>query len=333
MATVEVKHAIANTMDYGAVRIPYWQIESGQDGPRLLITCAQHGNEVQGAEVMRRFVPMAARGLKKGQISIAPFCNKPALWKRRPHISTTPERPYADDAGHNMNRTWPGKAEGNDTERLSAAIYAALGEKATHNIDIHCWERFTGATALPRKDRPMSMDMAKVCALPFSNPREVKPATPPAPTMTIGALFNDSGRASLTFELSGQYIIYEREVRWGLRAALNIVKFLGMMEGAIEPPERPTVWLDNAEQVKVTAPSNGLFARAAGLLTADAVEQGQVIGYLLSDDDLSTTEIKSPISGFLHSYDCSRASSDVSLASQHPYASQGDRLATVVRPK
>ena len=332
MAMVEVKHAIANTMDFGLVRIPYWQIESGVDGPRLLITCAQHSNEVQGSEAMRRFVPFAAQGLREGRIGIVPFCNKPALWKRRPHISSTPERPYGDDAGHNMNRTWPGKADGNDTERLSAAIYKALGEQATHNVDIHCWERFTAACSLPRKDKPASMELARVCALPFAQPRDGSSSAGKTPTM-IGALFNDSGRPSLTFELSGQYIIYDREVRWGLRAVMNVVKFLGMMDGEIEPPERPTVWLDNAEQVKVTAPSNGLFARAQGLLTASPVKEGQVIGTLFSDDDLSTTEIKSPIEGFLYSYDCSRAHSDVSLAAQHPYASQGDRLAVIVRPK
>lgn len=332
MPTIEVKQIIANTMDYGAVRIPYWQIESGVDGPRLLITCAQHGNEVQGSEAMRRFAPIAAKEVKKGCIYIVPFCNKPALWKRRPHISSTSERPYADDAGHNMNRTWPGNPTGNDTERISAAIYKALGEQATHCIDIHCWERFTAPAALPRKDKPSSMELAQVCALPFAVPRDGSPTKGKTPTM-IGALFNDSDRPSLTFECSGQYIIYEREVRWALRAVMNIVKFLGMMEGQIEQPERPTVWLDNAEQVRVTAPLNGLFVRAAGLLTADRVEEGQVIGYLFSDDDLSTTEIKAPVSGYLYSYDCSRPNSDVSLAAQHPYASQGDRLATIVKPK
>lgn len=332
MATLEVKNAIANTLDFGAVRIPYWQIESGAEGPRLLITCAQHANEVQGSEAMRRFAPIAARELRKGAIRIVPFCNKPALWKRRPHISTTPERPYGDDGGHNMNRTWPGKADGNDTERLSGAIYKAIGGQATHNVDIHCWERFTAACTLPRKDKPASMELARVSAIPFSHPRDGSGTAGKTPTM-MGALFNDSGRPSLTFELSGQYIIYEREVRWGLRAVMNVVKFLGMIPGEPEPPERPIVWLDNAEQVRVTAPSNGLFMRAPGLLTAAPVQEGQVIGTLLSDDDLSTTEIKSPVSGFLYSYDCSRANSDVSLAAQHPYASQGDRLAVVARPK
>ena len=298
----------------------------------MLITCAQHGNEVQGCEAMRRFVPLAARDLAKGTISIVPFANKAALWKRRPHISSGNERPYGDDAGHNMNRTWPGNPEGNDTERLSAAVYRALGADATHCVDIHCWERYTAAASLPRKDKPASMDLARVSAIPFAMPRDASATAGKTPTM-IGALFNDSDRPSLTFELSGQYIIYEREVRWGLRAVLNMTRFLGMLPGDLEPPERPIVWLDNAEQVRVAAPANGLFARAPGLLTADPVEAGQVIGTLLSDDDLAVTEVRAPIGGFLYSFDGGRANSDVSLASQHPYMSQGDRLATIVRSK
>ncbi len=332
MATVELKHITANTMDFGAVRIPYWRIESGADGPTLLVTAAQHANEVQGSEAVRRFAPLAAGRLRKGRVLLVPFCNKPALWKRRPHVSTTPERPYADDAGHNMNRTWPGKADGNDTERLSAAIYKALGEQASHNVDIHCWERFTAACSLPRKDKPASMELARICALPFANPRNSSPTAGKTPTL-LGALFNDSGRPSLTFELSGQYIVYEREVRWGLRAVMNVAKFLGMIEGDLEQSEQPMVWLDNAEQAKVAAPHNGLFVRTPGLLTASPVQEGQTLGTLFCDDDLSTVEIKAPIGGFLYSFDCSRAHSDVSLAAQHPYASQGDRLAVIARPK
>jgi predicted deacylase len=331
MATLEVREVRADTTDFGAVHIPYWQIESGVGGPCLLVTCAQHSNEVQGSEAMRRFVPMAARELRKGRISIVPFCNKPALWKRRPHISSTPERPYGDDAGHNMNRTWPGRPEGNDTERLSAAIYGALGEQATHNVDIHCWERFTAPASLPRKDRPLSIELARVCALPFASLWDGW-AAPEQPS-TIDTLFNDTGRSSLTFELSGQYALYEREVCWGLRAVLNVVKFLGMIDGAMEEPEQPIVWLHDTDQVRVTAPANGLFARADGLATASRVEEGQVLGTLLSDDDLSVTEIRAPTGGYLYSYDCSRANSDVSLTAQHPYASRGDRLAVIARPR
>lgn len=333
MATVSTCLTTAHTHAYGVVRIPYWRIDSGVEGPRLLITCAQHGNEVQGAEAVRRFLPLAAEGLKCGRVDIVPFANRPALWNRRPHISSTPERPYGDDAGHNMNRTWPGNPEGNDTERLSAAIYQAVGEEATHCLDIHCWARFTGPASLPRKDRPQSMELARICAIPFATPRSTGTSAPASTPRTIGALFNDTDRVALTIELSGQYVIYEREVRWGLRAILNLVRFLGMMEGDIEPHEHPIVWTDQAERATVKAPVNGLFGPVEGLATAVPVREGQLLGTLLSDEDLSITEVRAPIDGFLYAYGCFRPDCDVSLAAQHPYASRGDQLAVILRPK
>lgn len=332
MATVEVKYAVANTIGYGVLRIPYWEVASGREGPRLLITCAQHGNEVQGSEAVRRFLPTAASDLARGSIVIVPFANKLALWKRRPHLSSEGERPYGEHLGHNLNRTWPGNPTGNDTERLSAAIYQTVGADATHGLDLHCWERFTAAAALPRLDCPASLELAEVSALPFAAPRDGSATAGQQPTM-IGAMFNDSGRPALTIELSGQYVIDERQVAWGLRAVLNTARHLGLLPGAVEPPERPTIWLNKAEQVRVTAPTNGLFARAAGLLTAVPVAEGQLLGTLLSDDDLSVTEVRAPLSGALYAFDGARANADVSLASQHPYLSQGDRIAVIARPR
>lgn len=333
MPETNLKHLTAHLTDYGDVDIPYWEIDSGSDGPTFLITAAQHGNEVQGPEVIRRFVSIAEQHLREGQVLAVPFCNKPALWKRRHHISSAPERPYGDDDGHNMNRTWPGKADGNDTERLSHAIYSALGDRATHHVDIHSWQKFTATACLPREDRPRSMELARISALPFASPQPNRGGTETEPNVpcTIGAHFNDSGRVSLTFELAGQYCVIEKEVRRGLRCVLNIARFLGMFPGEPEGLDEGPIWLDKATVVTVTAPADGLFVEA-GLETCDWVEEGQLLGHLLSDSDLSTTPILAPISGRLSAYGCSRADCDVALPAMHPYASEGDRLAAIAAP-
>ena len=70
----------------------------------------------------------------------------------------------------------------------------------------------------------------------------------------------------------------------------------------------------------------------AGLETSDYVEQGQKLGHIISDEDLETVEIIAPVSGYLWSYGCHRAHCDVALPEMHPYASEGDTLATVVAP-
>ena len=117
MAETRVHHINVELPQCGNVTIPYWEVESGQEGPCFLLTAAQHGNEVQGPEVIRRFIAIAGQHLKRGTILAVPFCNLPAVQRRRHHITSGPETAYRDDGGQNMNRTWPGKPDGNDTER------------------------------------------------------------------------------------------------------------------------------------------------------------------------------------------------------------------------
>jgi predicted deacylase len=333
MAETRVGHINVELPQCGSVAIPYWEVESGQDGPCFLLTAAQHGNEVQGPEVIRRFVAIAGQHLKRGSVLAVPFCNLPAVRNRRHHITSGPETAYRDDGGQNMNRTWPGKADGNDTERLSYAIYHALVTRATHCLDIHSWERFGATACLPRKDRPRSMELARISAMPFAAPQPGRGGTETEPKVpcTINVYFNDSGRAGLTIELSGQYVVLEKEVRRGLRAALNIARFLEMLPGAPEGLDEPTVWLDRATVVEVRAPASGLFIEA-GLETCDWVEAGQPLGHLLSDVDLSVTPILAPVSGRLRGYGCHRMHADVALPAMHPYASEGDSLAAIATP-
>jgi len=330
MPQIEVKHATAELTSGESVRIPYWQISTNIDGPKFLVLSCQHGNEVNGSEAIRRFVQIAAQELKRGMIFAVPFANILALRKRRPHINLGPEQPYGDDQGHNMNRTWPGKADGNDTERLSYAINETAAKHATHVLDLHSWARFSATGAIVRKAYQPSKELADVSAIRFIHvspiPKQESEYT------TIGGLFSRTRRAGFTIELTGQYVITEREVQRGVRAATNIAKHLGMLEGELEGLDEPSLYLDEVEMTTVKAPCTGLFAES-GLAPWDYVEKGQVLGHLLNDETLVTVEIIAPVSGYLRSYGACRAHCDVALPAQHPYADEGESLAVIASPR
>jgi len=236
-------------------------VTTGQDGPTFFLLSAQHGNEVNGSEAIRRFVRIAETNLLKGQVYAVPMTNLAAVRKRRPHISSGPEKPYGDDEGHNMNRTWPGNLEGNDTERIAYAIHEACAKEATHCLDLHSWSRFTATGCIFRRDWPASAEMARVSAIRFLHPRP-DPQPPTTPCM-IGALFNNTGRAAVTIELATQYTIVEYEVQRGVRAAVNLAKWLGVLPGEPEGLDEPQVDLDRANLVTIKAPRSGLFVDAA----------------------------------------------------------------------
>lgn len=345
MSKAKVKYLPVRIKDRPEFKIAYWEIDSGKEGPVLLITAALHGNEVHGSEVMRRFQPMAEKKIVKGRMILIPFANPPALWNRRPHIISTLAHPKGKeiwdkeknilrfDLHDNINCTWPGNPEGNEAEQVSHVLYNNIVKQATHLIDMHCWSRFSITAALS-SDKKEHLEFARISALPaISVTPYVKPVKEGIPDFpcTLGMLFKATGRLAFDMEFSGQYVLYEKEVKRGVRMLSNCSKYLGMFLGKPEGLEETVIYNDNkAKKVTVTAPSEGLFSES-GLSLGDYVKKGALLGTLFSDRTLKTKEIKAPISGYLYAYGHYRRFCDADLAEMHPYSDKGDTLAIIVQ--
>lgn len=304
--------------------IPAWIADSGKPGPVLLLTAAQHGNEVQGAEVIRRFMELAETRLKWGKVFAVPFANPPALRDRRPHIRMKPEQAYADNRGHNMNLLWPGKCKGRDTARIPSALYEAFGKEATHVLDLHCWEKHVAPAVLVPSD-PEHRELALKFGQRFVVVRNF-------PASILGGLFATTGRIGVTYEFAGQYAVSEAQVKRGMILATNMAKAIGMMSGPLSKGEDPVLFVDECDTIDVTAPCSGLFVEAGHEVCAQ-VKKDDRLGHILSDVNLKTQEIRAPRAGYLKAYGASRPNCDVSITGHHPYVTKGERLATVVSPK
>ncbi|HNS32860.1 MAG TPA: succinylglutamate desuccinylase/aspartoacylase family protein [bacterium] len=328
MAEVKKKSLKINVKNIKEFNLPYWEIDSGKEGPCFFLTAALHGCEVIGCEVMRRFCPVAAEKLVKGRILLLPFSNPPALWNRRHNLYSSPNQPKGMGID-NINGAWPGNPGGHEIEQLAYIINENLIKQSTHNIDMHCWSRFTVAASLPDDDEKQ-IAFARAAALPalYILKTVKKPETPPT-RFTLSGLFNSTGRLAFSMEFSGQYLLSEREIKLGLRMLSNCSKYMKIFDGELEGMDEPVMLFDYAtEKTEVRAPMNGLFVEN-GLQVGDAVSKGDRLGILFSDDNLETTEITAPADGFLYEYGCHRRLMDVDLADQHPYADKGDVLAII----
>jgi len=330
MNTPERKESIVKLSDR-EFPIPYWEVNSGKRGPVLLITCALHGNEVQGVEAMRRLLPVFSKDLLCGSVLLVPFANPLAVRHRRPHMDSGPETPYGGPGILNINSAWPGKENGDARERITLALRRDLVDRATHNVDLHAWPGVRASTALFRKDNPGATEMARHAAFRFAEGRVGKPVpNPPPGPSTLTGWFIDTGRTAICLEPSGQYRFVPREVKRTERALLNCSKLLGLLPGDPEGLDEPVIWIAEAEKFEVTAPHPGLFSPAE-LETSDYVEEGQILGHLIGDPSLAIQEIRAPASGYLWAFGRWHAQHDVSLAAQHPYADAGEKLAVIVR--
>jgi len=323
-AMVRLRRATATLRSGEKLSIPAWDVDSGKGGPCLLLTAALHGNEVQGCEAMRRFMSLAAKEIVCGKVIGVPFGNLLAVRERRPHPGMTPEQPYGDKAIQNINGTWPGDAKGTDPERITSALNRAFVDEATHLMDTHCWPRWRGGALLIR-DTPELRRLARQMGHLFV---EVRPPN----NCTLSGYVNSTGRVGVCFEGSGQYGIHEEEVRRIERLMGNMARAIGLLGGKPQPLDRPVLFSDACDLIRVKAPVDGLFA-GNGLRPRDAVKDGQALGCLLSDRDLSAREIAAPAGGYLWNYAACRPNCDVSLADQHPYVRKGEEIAAIMRPR
>jgi hypothetical protein len=315
--------------------VPYWEIASGRPGPRLLVTCAMHGNEVQGAAITGQFVPYAARHLRRGSLMMAPMTNLIAIRERQPHIDNELGRYYGRDQVDNLNCTWPGKADGSDAQRLSYALFNSVVSEADVLLDLHCWYGNNAAAALARTGHELSLKLARATALRFARHSEWKPEVKERPVYpcSLSSYFNDIRRAGVCIEFSGQYTFRPEEIKRGLRAIKNFCRVLDMLPGKLEGVDEEMVWLNTAKETVVKAPCGGLFIQSGAKL-ADPVTEGQLLGQILVDRDLHTEEIRSPVSGYLFKHGrMGLTTGDLDpLMAWHPYAREGDELAVIMVP-
>jgi len=328
MPEVELHHVTATLSDGSQLATPWWRLGSGADGPDLLVLAAQHGNEVQGAEVIRRFMGECADRQLRGTAWLVPFANLPAIRHRRNSILLGPEEKGTErHRAHNMNGQWPGDPAGNDIQRLAHALHEDIVRHASHVIDLHCWNKFWATATLATDDGAESRRMGEVAGTRFTWWRAAAPVEPPAQVRDVVMARGGSGMA---MEFAGQYAMVEREVLTGVRAVTNVAKMLGMLAG--EPELPPDTGIDVTEDttVVVAAPCSGLFVQTPDLQLEDCVEAGQSLGHIIREDDLAIEEIVAPVGGWLWRFGSHRPDPDVSLGDQHPYSQPGDPLASIV---
>lgn len=307
--------------------VRYWDVDSGKDGPCVLILAALHANELQGAEILYRVLPEIESGLLKGRCLVVPFANPKALERYHPHIDFEYDHYYGNDAKNNVNCSWPGNPEGTSAERLSHALREAVVEQATHLLDLHCWNRVWAAAALaPQGDEP-SMRLAEATALRFAvrRPRRTEP-----PYTVVGYLL-DTGRTAIAVEFAGQYGFWPKEVERGIVVARNFLRCLEMLPGELEGKDEPTLWMDESEETEITAPVAGVFLPEP-LATSDFIAEGSLLGYILSHETLTKTPVPAPTSGYLYKYGALHKDLIEHVrAFHHPFVKEGELIASIVR--
>ena len=112
---------------WGAVMTPLSVIKNG-DGPTALLTGGNHGDEYEGPTALLDLANRIDPARVSGRVIVVPMMNYPAF------CAGTRTSPL--DRG-NMNRVFPGRADGTATEKIADYFQRTLLPMAEYVLDIH----------------------------------------------------------------------------------------------------------------------------------------------------------------------------------------------------
>ena len=256
--------------DLSIRRLPLMSVTSEKKGPVVWITACVHGDEVVGMAVVHEIFKKIRRTLLCGAVHAFPLMNPIGLETISRKITMSRE---------DLNRSFPGKADGTLGERLANRIFETIIITSPDLVlDLHSdWKQSIPYTILDKRSIKMNKEIYEttrqfarqtgfVCLL------EDEPLTD---SLSHNLLENNI--PALTLELGEPYVINEENVNLGLGAIWNILSDLKMIAPLDERFSFPT---SKAYKGKIFKYSDQPYSSKSGIIRflakpGDEIKKGQ----------------------------------------------------------
>jgi len=299
-ATIDIP--ITKLYTHTPVALPVHVIHGRKPGPRLFISAAIHGDELNGVEIIHRLLERSVLKRLRGTLLAIPIVNIHGFVQ---HSRYLPDR-------RDLNRTFPGSSKGSLAARLAHIFMEQVVNRCTHGIDIH-----TGAIHrdnLPQIRANLDDEETLLLAKAFGVPVLINS------TLRDGSLREaaaEQGMPMLLYEAGEALRFNEVAIRAGVRGLLNVMRQLEMLPPSKRPRKkkieptvaRATTWL--------RAPGSGILRHIAKLGTT--VTRGDIVGTIVDPLGERTVDIEAPFNGI------------VIGRSNLPLANEGDALLHIAR--
>ena len=270
------------------VRTPVLILRGERPGPTLWLHACVHGNEYCGTFILHDFLHDLAPADLAGTIVALPALNVTAF-ERNQRMS-----PYEGYHGGDLNRCFPGRADGSFTQQIAHAVYEQLRRHADYFVDFHTahtpdvrWALFPN---LPGRTGQDSEGLARAFGI-----EHTLPAPPDILAGSAMMTAAKDGIPSYLAEIGGKGPMFTAEgVQEAVGRLRNVLRHLRMLQGEVAAYEKLT-FFSNFEWVHATR--GGLFQRA--VRCGDRIEAGAVIGHYFDLHGDPAGEAHSPSGGIV----------------------------------
>lgn len=250
--------------------------------PRLVAVAGHHGDEQEGPAALITLWQQLRPEELSGSLVMVPVLNPPAFQSVR-------RTNYEDQL--DMNRIFPGRAEGTITERLAHAFFHQLLTGADLVLSMHGWS--AGYLVEPYVEYPRAGDVSErsrraalAFGLGYVNPLDAGPGRLVTEASSIGLPIIEVEIGGQATSLPERRVLYEA-------GTMNLLRHLGIVAGRARR-STPAQIVDRAE---VFAPTGGMLRTELAL--GSRVRKGQVLATIFDLNLKPLVAIPSPTAGVL----------------------------------
>lgn len=284
------------------MNMPVQIIRGRKDGPRLFVSAAIHGDELNGVEIIRRLNQEKAISRLHGTLITIPIVN---VFGVIHHSRYLPDR-------RDLNRSFPGSERGSLAGRLADLFMTEIVANSTHGIDLH-----TGALHrdnLPHLrvnlEDPETQRLARAFGVPVILNSDLRDGS-------LREVASERGIPMLLYEAGEALRFDELSIRAGVKGIINVMRELDMLPKSRSKAKKRVDPLVARSSVWVRATDSGIFRTYAAL--GARVGKGEVLGAIASPFGHNNVELLSPSSGI------------VIGRSKLPLVNEGDALFHIAR--
>ena len=275
-----------------ATQVPVTVIHGAKSGPVLALVAGTHGYEYSPVLALNRMKPKIDPKKLSGTVILVHVANVPSFLKRTIY--------YNPWDWKNLNRVYPGKPDGTNTERIAHAITQEVIERSDYLVDLHCGDGNEAllpyAYWMPLDDEKLN-EKAKQLVLAFGLSTIVidkeRPRDPKASSYTSNTAMTRN-KPAITIESGQLGSMSEQWITPIESGVMNVLKHLKMVEGQASYVARPR-WIDRHEVLR--SPAAGVLWPKAKLGTA--VKKGELLAVVNDFFGAQLAEVRAPFDGVL----------------------------------
>jgi uncharacterized protein len=274
----------------GGLSIPVAVFHGAKSGPVLALVSGAHGTEYASIIALEKILSLINPAELSGTVIVVPLINIPSFEQKVPHVNPVDRK--------SMNRFYPGKVDGTQTERASFLITKQVVDQADHLIDLHGGDTdeslrpysYWTKTGNEKQDQ-ISRNMVLAFGLDHIIISTDRPKDPQA-SRYLENTATLRGKPSITVEAGHAGTVETDDVNALINGCFNVMRYLKMMAGPVTIVEHP-VWIQRV--VTLASEQTGMFYPLVKRGTY--VEQGMRIGYVTDYLGKTIFEARAPEAG------------------------------------